>query len=70
MNDKEHGDDNGAKEIRTLDLCSAIAALYQLSYCPSNFRGMIVLDDILFLGYLFYPASSLIFSSSQLNGNI
>ena len=26
---------NEAEEIRTLDLCSAIAALYQLSYRPS-----------------------------------
>lgn len=26
---------SGAKEIRTPDLCSAIAALYQLSYSPT-----------------------------------
>ena len=26
----------GAKEIRTPDLCSAIAALYQLSYSPTS----------------------------------
>ncbi len=29
-------DDSGAKEIRTPDLCSAIAALYQLSYSPKD----------------------------------
>lgn len=27
---------SGAKEIRTPDLCSAIAALYQLSYSPTG----------------------------------
>ena len=28
---------SGAKRIRTADLCSAIAALYQLSYSPGVF---------------------------------
>lgn len=31
--------ESGAKEIRTPDLCSAIAALYQLSYSPASYAA-------------------------------
>lgn len=31
--------ERGAKEIRTPDLCSAIAALYQLSYSPASYTA-------------------------------
>ena len=33
----------GDKGIRTPDLCSAIAALYQLSYIPKLFHGQKIL---------------------------